>query len=132
MVVAFVLCRSRLTAGHEVILRQLMAGTAECRGAHALHHIVIGLTRRLRIVFARIGRIERFSLHLLHYVGHIVVATVGNRRTKVRYLQRCGVHLTLSDGDTDDRQSVPGALIGLVVKLCIGNHATLLAWQVDA
>ena len=56
---------------------------------------------------AGIKRIERFALHLTHYVRHIVIASVGDGGTQIGNLQRSEVHLTLSDRDTDNGESVP-------------------------
>ena len=63
---------------------------------------------------------------------HIVIASVGDGSTQIGYLQRRQVHLTLTNGDTDYGQSVPGTLVGLVVELCIRNQSSFLARQVDA
>ena len=81
---------------------------------------------------AGIERVERFALHLAHYMRHIVVASVGNGGTQIGNLQRSEVHLTLSDRDTDDGKSVPGTFVGLVIELCIWYQTSLLARQIDA
>ncbi|CUQ61116.1 Uncharacterised protein [Segatella copri] len=54
-----------------------------------------------------IERIKRFALYLSHYMRHIIVSPVGNGSTQVSYLQRREVNLTLTDRNTDYRQSVP-------------------------
>ena len=132
MVVTTVLSRTGLAASLEVVTGEHLTGTLQCRTSHTSHHIVIGSLRSLGVMTAGIKRIERFALHLTHYVRHIVIASVGNGGTQIGNLQRSEVHLTLSDRDTDDGQSVPGALVGLVIELCIWNQTSLLARQIDA
>ena len=119
VVVAAVLCRTRLATGHEVVLGEFVARTTCCGGSHALNDIVVGSLRRLGMAWMRVERIDE-------------PATVGDGSAKVGYLQRCGVDLTLSDGNRNNGQTVPRTLVGLVVELCIGNQAALLARQVDA
>ena len=80
----------------------------------------------------RKSSIERLTLHLPDHVRHIEIAAVGNRCRQVGNLQRRRIDLALPDGDGDDGQSVPRALIGTVVELSIGYQTTLLAWQVNA
>ena len=53
------------------------------------------------------GGVEGFSLDLPHHMGYVVVASVGYRRTEIGYLEGGEQHLALSDGDGDNRQSVP-------------------------
>ena len=132
VVVALVLGRSRLAAGCEVVAPQGLAGAAEGRCTHALDDVVVGPGGRLRVALLRVERVEGLALHLAHDVGLMVVAAVGDGGAEVGYLERCEQHLALTDGDGDDGQSVPRALVGLVVELCVGNQAPLLAGQVDA
>ena len=131
MVVTTVLSCTGLAARLEVVTGEHLAGTLQCRTSHTSHHIVIGSLRSLGVMTAGIERIERFALHLAHYMRHIVIASVGDGGTQIGNLQRSEVHLTLSDRDTDDGQSVPGALVGLVIELCIRNQTSLLARQID-
>ena len=51
----------------------------------------------------RIDRIQRGIFNLLYYMRHDVIAPVGNRRSKVAYLQRGGQDFSLADGDGDNR-----------------------------
>ena len=71
------------------------------------------------------------SLHLLHYMWYDVIASVGNGSAQVGNLQGSQVHLTLSDRDTDNSQTAPVASVSLIIIRSIGNHAALLARQVD-
>ena len=107
VVMTAVLGRTRLTTGHKVVSVEFMTRTTHHRRSHTLHHIVVSLTRGLCIVTTCKRGVERFALHLPHHMRHIVVAPVGNRGSQVGNLKRCGIHLTLSDGDRDDRQTIP-------------------------
>ena len=128
---ATVLRRTRLAAYLELIPGQGTAGSSQDGGPHALYHIIVGLGMGLGIVAAGESRVERFALHLAHHMGHIVVATVGDGRPEIGYLQRGGVNLTLANGDTDNGQSIPGAFVSSVIELGIGYQSALLARQVD-
>ena len=76
-------------------------------------------------------RVERLVINVLHYMRHIVIASVGYRRTEISYLERREVHLTLTDCYGDDGQSVPRTVIGVVIEIGIGNQSALLAGQID-
>ena len=107
MVVATVLCSTRLTTCHEIVLRQLMAGATSGRGAHALHHIVVGFLRGFGMAALCIERVELFALNALHYMRRDEPPTVGDGCAQVSNLKRCSIDLTLSDGNRNNRQSVP-------------------------
>ena len=77
------------------------------------------------------GSIEWFALHLANYMGHVVIAAIGNGSTQIGNLKRCGIYLTLSDSYRNNRKSVPRALVSLIVELGIGNQSSFLAWQID-
>lgn len=79
-----------------------------------------------------VSRVERFALHLAHDMRTIVVAAVGDGSAEVGNLQRSERHLTLTDRDRDDGESVPRAAIVAVVVVGVRNHAALLARKVDA
>ena len=51
--------------------------------------------------------IERLALHLAHHMGRIIISSIGDGGSKIGYLQRSEVDLTLSDRDTDNGESVP-------------------------
>ena len=107
VVVASVLCRTRLATGGKVVMRQCLTGSTQCRRPHALHHVVVSITLRHRVAPLGVERIERLALHLLHHVGCNEIASVGNGGTQIGYLKRGCVYLTLSDGNGNDGQSVP-------------------------
>ena len=111
VVLTAVLRRSRLSANGERQGGECVAGAAEHGGAHALHHPVVCLAAGKGIVALGEGGVEGFALHTLHHVGHEVIASVGYGGTEVGYLERREVHLTLSDGDGDDGESVPRAFV---------------------
>lgn len=79
-----------------------------------------------------IGTVERFTLYPLHYMGHMIIASIGYGGSEVGYLQRGEVDLALTYGDRDDGESVPRTFIGMVVIVAVRYESTLLAWQVDA
>ena len=61
-----------------------------------------------------------------------VVAAVGDGGAQVGNLQGRKVHLALSDGDTDDGESVPGTAVGLVIEGGVGDESAFLAGKVHA
>ena len=79
-----------------------------------------------------ISAVEGFALYLLHYMGHVIIASVGYGGSEVGYLQRGEVDLALTYGDGDDGEAVPRALIGIVIIVAVRYETSLLAWQVDA
>ena len=132
MVVATVLSRTRLSA-NGIVATVGRAARASLHGRpHASHDVVVGMAGGLRVATRGEGGVERFALHLAHHVGRVEIAAVGDGGGEIGYLQWRGVHLALPDADGDDGQSVPGAVVVLVVELGIGNQSALLARQVDA
>ena len=107
MVVATVLCRTRLAASFEIVAAEQLTGSLQRRTSHTGYHIVVSPSGSLGIMASGIERIKRFALHLSHYMRHIIVSPIGNGSTQVGYLQRRKVNLTLTDRNTDNRQSVP-------------------------
>ena len=132
VVVATVLGGTGLAARLEVIAREHLTSASHRRTAHAGYHIVVSSLGSLCVMTAGIERVERLALHLAHHVRHIVIASVGDGGAQVGYLQRREVYLALSDGDTDDGQSVPRAMVSLVVELGVRNQTSFLARKVDA
>lgn len=76
--------------------------------------------------------VQRFTLHLTYHMRRIEIAAVGDGCTEIGYLKRRQRHLALSDGNGDDGQSVPRAMIVAVIVFRIRYHTTLLAGKVDA
>ena len=77
------------------------------------------------------GSIKRFSLHFSHHMGNIIITSVGYCRTEIGNLKRCQQHLTLSNRNGYDGQTIPRAFIGLIVELGIRNQTTLLSGKID-
>ena len=102
-----VLGSTRLAARLEIVTGKHLTGSLQGRTSHTGNYIVVSSARSLGYVLTGVERIERFTLYLAHHMRHIVITSVGNSSTQVGYLQRCQVHLTLSDRDTDDGKSVP-------------------------
>ena len=127
-----VLSRSRLSTGYEIITGQRLAGTTQSRGTHALYHIIVGLTVGFREMTTGEERIKGFSLNLPYHMRHVIITSVGDRRTEIGNLKRRQQHLTLSDGNRDDGQTIPRTLIRLIIELGIRNQTTFLSRKVDA
>ncbi len=127
-----VLGRTGLSANGERQGGEGVAGAAKDGGAHALHYPVVGFAGCHSVVLGLEEGVEWFALHLLHYMGHAVIAAIGDGGAEVGYLQGGEVDLALSDGDGDDGEAVPRPFIVLVVVVAVGDEASLLAWQVDA
>ena len=58
------------------------------------------------------------------------MSPIGNSSTQIGYLQRSCQNLSLTDGNTDYRQSIPASTISFIIKLSIRDQSALLPRQV--
>lgn len=136
MVLAAVLCRARLSADlhtRQDGSRHAASGatrTSVYSGTHAFHHHFIIFAVDGGITGIAIDAVQFIVFYLLHDVRSNEMPPVGNGGTQIGYLQRGGKNLSLPDGDTNHRQTVPRTPIGLVVELCIRYQSTLFAGEV--
>ena len=136
MVLAAVLCRARLSADlhtRQDGSRHAASGatrTSVYSGTHAFHHHFIIFAVDGGITGIAIDAVQFIVFYLLHDVRSNEMPPVGNGGTQIGYLQRGGENLSLPDGDTNHRQTVPRTPIGLVVELCIRYQSTLFAGEV--
>ena len=99
---------------------------------HTGNHRLVIFAVNLRVVFLRVKRVERHSLHFLDDMRNDVIASVCYGCSKIGNLQRRQVNLSLPDADADDGQTAPIIAIGLVVIGRVGYHSAFLSRQVDA
>ena len=96
-----------------------------------MNHIFISLVVSLCVVAAGISGVEWLALYIIHHVRHIIITAIGDGGSKIGYLQRRRVDLSLSDRDTDYGESVPRAAVSIVVEFSIWYQSSFLSWEVD-
>ena len=129
---AAVLRRTRLAAHLDAGEVRAAAGAVEHGLAHARHGVVVPAAVHARVFFLCIKRVELSVLDGAHHMRHHVVAAVRHGGGEVGNLERGGRHLALSDGDGNDCEAVPRALVRLVVVGRVRNHAAPFAGEVNA
>ena len=127
-----VLGSTRLAAYFVVGRVGYAARSAQHGLSHSGNHRLVVAALDAGVVLPGVERVERHSLHLLHDMRNDVPTSVCDGCAEVGNLQGGEVDFALSNADADDGQAAPVAAIGLVVIGGVGNHAALLAWQVDA
>ena len=88
-----------------------------------LHHRVVALIE---------AAVERVApLDMLHYVGDIVVAPIGNRCRQIGHLEWRAAELTLTDSHRNHRQRVPPRVV-VIVELRRGDKTASFGGKVGA
>ena len=102
-----VLSSTCLTAYWNIAICKSLTCTTQYGISHTPYYIVVRPTVGFSIVLTFESGVDRSICNTLHHMWHHIISAIGNSSTKVCYLQRRKVHLTLSDRDTDDGKTIP-------------------------